>query len=383
MKPTEPLMGEKADVVIVGGGVMGCSAAYWLSHAGCQVLLLEKEAVGAGASGMAPAFWLQSSQAALETLVDDKLADLYWRSCQLHRRMAETLRQEAGVDTGYLQLPALIPAFTTEEADLLQSQVAAIVGDPSIKWLEGKALWEAEPRLSREASGAIEGRRAQVMAYRFVLALVEAAERKGARIRTSKVVGLEGHDGRVSGVRTSRGAVIRAGSVVLAMGPWSAEAGAWTGLRTPVHPVRGQILRLELPDPQLRTAIAYDHMYLLRKVDGMTVAGATYEPGSGFDDRNTPAGREFVMDAALHMAPSLEEARVVEHITGLRPGSGDGLPLIGPVPGWHGLYLVTGHDRNGMALSLASTRAVAELITRGQTDVPLDLFDPGRFGPLG
>jgi len=373
---------DTTDVVIVGAGVMGCSAAYWLSNAGCQVLLLEKEAVAAGASGMAPAFWFLASQAALEVLQDEKLADLYWRSSQLHQRLAQTLQQESGVDIGYRELPALMPAFTSEDADLLHSQMAALVGDPTIRWLEGKALWAAEPRLSQDGLGAIEGQRAQVMAYRFVLALVEAAERRGARIRHGEVLGLEGHGGRVSGVRLRGGAIIHAKSVVLAMGPWAEQAAAWTGLRIPVYPVRGQILRLQLPDPQLRTAVAYDHMYLLRKADGITVAGATYEPDSGFNDRSTAAGRQLVMEAALNMAPSLEEARLVEHITGLRPGSGDGLPLIGPVPGWQGLYMATGHDRNGMGLSLASTHAIADLIIRGQTDVRIEAFDPGRFGPL-
>jgi glycine oxidase len=88
------------------------------------------------------------------------------------------------------------------------------------------------------------------------------------------------------------------------------------------------------------------------------------------------------MNAALQLAPSLEEAQVANHISGLRPASKDGLPLIGPVPGWQGVYIVTGHDRKGMGLSLISTRIVADLIVKGHSPVLIDVFDPGRFGSI-
>jgi glycine/D-amino acid oxidase-like deaminating enzyme len=88
------------------------------------------------------------------------------------------------------------------------------------------------------------------------------------------------------------------------------------------------------------------------------------------------------MDAALRMVPSLQEARLIAHISGLRPGSEDSLPLIGPVPGWQGLHMITGHDRKGMGLSLISSRIVADLIVEGRSSVPIEIFSPGRFGSL-
>jgi glycine/D-amino acid oxidase-like deaminating enzyme len=146
--------------------------------------------------------------------------------------------------------------------------------------------------------------------------------------------------------------------------------------------VRGQILELQVPDPQLYASLAYDEMYVIHKADGLTLAGATYEPDSGFVNHTTSAGAEDIMNATLRMTPSLEDARLVNHVSGLRPGSGDSLPLIGPIPGWGGVYMVSGHDRKGMGLSAMSTRIIADLILKGRSPMPIEMFDPSRFGPV-
>jgi glycine/D-amino acid oxidase-like deaminating enzyme len=199
-------------------------------------------------------------------------------------------------------------------------------------------------------------------------------------LRHGEVVGLQGNGGRVTGVQLRSGEVIATAAVVLAMGPWSQEAAPWVGLEIPVYPVRGQLLELLVPDPQLQASLSYNGMYLLHKADGITQAGTTYETDSGFANHPTSGGLEAIMEAALRMAPSLEEAQVMEHVSGLRPAAGDELPLIGPMPGWQGVYMVAGHDRKGMGLSLISTRIIADLITKGRSSVPIEMFDPGRFG---
>jgi glycine oxidase len=88
------------------------------------------------------------------------------------------------------------------------------------------------------------------------------------------------------------------------------------------------------------------------------------------------------MNAALQMAPSLEDSQVVDHVSGLRPASKDSLPLVGPMPGWQGVYIVSGHDRKGMGLSLISTRIIADLIVKGSSPVSIEMFDPARFGSM-
>ena len=381
-------MAGRPDVVVVGAGVMGCSAAYWLSKEGKKVLLLEKEAVAAGASGMASAHWKASDYVAREILEDRRLWELGRLSFRLHRELARVLPQETAIDIGYREHPAIHPAFSEQEVERLKPQQAASrFDDPPVRWLEGQALYEMEPRLNRDVFGGLVSQYAQVMAYPFVLALVEAAERRGAELRHGDVVGLKSNGRRVTGVQLRRGDIIATEIVILTMGPWSQRSAAWLGLKIPVYPVRGQLLELRVPAPQLRALLSHSGslphsgVYLVHKANGTTVAGTTYEPDSGFANQTTAAGFKVIMNAALQMAPSLEEAQVADHISGLRPVSGDSLPLIGPVPGWHGVYMVTGHGGMGMGLSLISTRIVADLIVKGFSPISIEMFGPGRFGP--
>jgi glycine/D-amino acid oxidase-like deaminating enzyme len=201
-------------------------------------------------------------------------------------------------------------------------------------------------------------------------------------LRHGKVIDLEHHAGRVTGVRLQQGETIEADTVVLAMGAWGQQAAPWLGLHVPIYPVRGQLLELRVPEPQLQASLSYQGMYVICKADGTTLAGATEEHESGFANHPTQEGRHAILEAALHLAPSLGDAAVVGQVSGLRPCAADGLPLIGPVPGWQGVYMITGHFRSGMLLSAYSTRIIADLITQGQSPIPIDAFNPGRFGPI-
>ncbi len=376
-------MNRKPDVVIVGAGVMGCSAAYWLTKEGCKVLVLEKESVAFGASGMASAHWLIAGRDTYRALEFERLSELAWLGFQLHQELANVLPDESGIDFGYRERPALRLAFSEKETSSLKPQLPALEHDnPPAHWLEGNALQKTEPRVNRDASGALACHHAQVIAYPFVLALAEAAERRGMELRHGQVVGLQNKGTQVTGVRLGNGEIIATETVVLAMGPWSQQAAAWVGLKIPVYPVRGQLLELLLPDPQLQASLSYNGNYLLHKADGITQAGTTYERDSGFVNHETRDGLEAIMNAALGMAPSLEEAQLVNHVSGLRPASADSLPLIGPIPDWQGVYMVAGHDRKGMGLSLISTRIIADLITGRSSPVAVESFDPARFGPI-
>lgn len=370
------------DVIVVGAGVMGCGTAYWLAKAGYKVLVLEQEGIASGASGMAAAM-LESVGHGAKLLLNDPMADLARASFVQHQEWARVLPEESGVDTGYRESPLVHPVFSPEELATLKPQALELGRhDPAAQWLEGPALWEVEPRLNRGALGGLVTPQAQVIAYRYVLALARAAERYGMTMRHGEVVGLVRQADRVTGVRLHNGETLSASAVVLAMGPWSQHVAQWVGLKVPVYPVRGQLLELRVPDPQLRASISYNGMYVVHKADGTTIAGATEEHESGFANYPTPEGRQVILEAALHLAPSLGEAEVVNQVVGLRPCSADRLPLIGPVPGWQGLYMLAGHFRSGMLLSAMSTRIIAELIAHGEPPIPIDAFRPGRFGHL-
>jgi glycine oxidase len=374
-------MTNQPDVLVVGAGVMGCGTAYWLSKAGYKTLVLEQEAIACGASGMAAAM-LEAIGHGAQLSAHDPLTAFARAGFHLHQELQPVLLEESGVDTGYRENPVIHPAFTPAEAETLQAYALERCHEtPAVQWLEGQALWDVEPHVNREVLGALMTHQAQVLAYRFVLALARAAEQCGMTLRHGAVVGLEHQAGGVIGVRLRNGTTLTAPIIVLAMGPWSQHAAAWLGLRVPIYPVRGQLLELRVPDPQLQATISYDGMYLVRKADGITLAGATEEHDSGFVNQPTAAGRQIILEAALKMAPTLAEAAVVGQVCGLRPCSADRLPLIGAVPGWPGVYMVTGHFRSGMLLSTISTRCIADLIIDGKSPVPLDAFDPARFTP--
>ena len=356
---------------------MGCAVAYLLGGEGQRVIVVEQEAVASGASGVAAAMLVP-------TFDDDpRLVELSDFSLRLHKELSRRLPEEAGAEYGYREHPELLVAYTPEQAAALKERLPALqLRHPEARWVEGMEMLAIEPRLSSDTLGAIAADLSQVIASKFTLALATAAERRGVEIRHGEVVGLVGDGRRAGGVRLANGDVVRAGSVVIAAGPWSGAASEWTGLRIPVYPVRGQLLNLRAPDPQLRAAILGPQMYAVHKADGMTLAGATEERESGFDVATTREGRAQIIEAAVRMAPFLADATLVHHVAGLRPGTPDDLPLLGPVPGWERLYITAGHFRRGIGLSMGSARVIADLIMGRPSPVLLAAFDPGRFGPL-
>jgi glycine oxidase len=362
------------DAIVIGAGVMGSGVAYFLAQEGARVTVIEKEAVASGASGVAAAMLGPAAEG-------DRRVELSDLSLRLHRELSSHLPEEAGADYGYRENDELLLALTPEQAIELKAREPAFQERrPEARWVEGQELFEIEPQLTREAIGAILVRQFQVIASRFTIALATAAERKGVEIRHGEVVGLVTEGTQAKGVRLKNGDAIAAGSVVIAAGPWSGDASEWTGVRMPVYPVRGQILSLLAPNPQLRAAILGPEMYLVHKADGMTLAGATEEHESGFVAATTAEGLAEIMGPSVQMAPFLADAQLVHHVAGLRPGTPDELPLVGPVPGWEGLYITAGHFRRGMELSMGSARVIADLVLGRPSPISLAPFDPGRFG---
>lgn len=363
-------MERRPDVIVVGAGIVGTSTALFLAEAGASVLVLERESIGCGASGgsagMVSPFAEVEGPPALETLA--------WEGLRLHETLAQRLLAETGIDVQLCALPVLRPAFDEAEAEELRTRT----GGPGVRWLDGGEARALEPRLSPLALGALYAPdELQVDSYRLTLALAQAAERRGVTIRYAEVLGLLREGPRVAGVRLRRGP-IRADRVVLAAGPWTGPMQRWLGWPIPVVPLRGQIVRLQVPEPPLRCCLLRGGNYVLRKGDGATIAGTTQEL-VGFRPRTTRAGRAAILAAALRLAPSLGEAAVVGQTACLRPLSGDGLPLLGPVPGWEGLFVATGHGRRGILLGPVSGQVVAALALGRTPGIPIEAFAPARF----
>ena len=367
---------ERADVLIVGGGIAGMATAYFLGKAGVKCVVVERDSVGSHASGFA--YGGLSSLGGVGT--PGPTYSIALLGMRLHAELSEVLPSQTGVDVEFRSRPSLGLAFTEEEVHQLQAGLRWQQAQPgySVRWLEAAEVRSIDSRISPLVAGGvlIEGG-AEVEPYRFVLALAQAAESMGTTIRHGTVTGLKREGDRVRGVALERDE-IACDRVVLAMGPWSGQCSDWLEAPIPVTPLKGQIIRLRAPGEPLGYSIGWAGNYATTKPDGLLWAGTTEEEG-GFDEGTTTEARDSIMASLLKMLPSLEEAELVQQTACLRPVSADGLLLLGPVPGWEGVYMATGAGRKGILLGPAMGHVMADLLTKGSADVPIDELDPGRF----
>jgi glycine/D-amino acid oxidase-like deaminating enzyme len=371
-------MVEKSEVVIVGGGVAGCATAYYLARAGVRATIIEREGVGTQASGYS-AGGLNPLQGAG---IPGPLAPLAIESFRMHRRLWEELQSEARVDYQGRIVSLVKVAF--EESDLPELQetleifYAAQADGFSARWLERAEVLDLEPRIAPNIiRGLYACGNAALDSYLYNIALVKGAEKYGASVRPGTVRGLNRSGERVTGVLLEDGQ-IACGQVVLAMGPWSQEAQAWLEVPVPVEPLKGEILRMELPGPPPAHDFSCTDGSLHPKPDGRIWCGTT-EERRGFDKKTSASARQSIWKGAIKLIPTMAEARLVQQTACLRPVTPDWLPILGRAPGWDNVYLATGAGKKGILLSPGMGRAIADLITQGSTNITIGPYMPERF----
>lgn len=368
----------KPDVVIVGGGVIGAAIAYYLAEAGTRVTLLERGRAGGHAS-LASAGLLHPIYGADAPA---PLRDLCAASFALYPDLVMRLRDLSGIDPQFRQEGWLRVALTEHEAHTLGKTAVApgLAESYGLRHISGDEARTLEPALSSAITAALHlPRGAHVYVPSLLQAYTHAAARLGATIRRGvEVADLCMDHARVGGVRTADGEEIAAGHTVIAGGAWTALTAARLGLTLPVYPMRGQILALHTIPAPLRHVVFGNEVYLSPKVDSSVVVGATYEE-AGFDDRLTAAGVGWLLGAAPVVVPALATATFRQAWVGLRPASRDGMPLLGPAPGWDGVSIASGHQAEGVLLSPISGKLIAQSVYGTPTDLPLQPFSPTRF----
>jgi glycine oxidase len=369
------------DAVIVGGGVIGLACAWQAAKRGLRVRVLERDEPGAGASGVAAGMLAPVGEA---TWGEEPAVQLALASAAAWPDFAGDLAVTTDMDTGYARLGALHVALDRDESEELRRRFDLLRSlDLEADWLRPSACRELEPGLSPScAAGVRVAGEAAVDPRLLVQCLRTAAERAGAEIVVhSEVIAAQIAAKRLVGVRTADGREHRAESTVLAAGAWSGTA-TWLPpeARPPVRPVKGQVVALHGPalEPVCERIVASERVYLVPRGDGRLIVGATVEE-RGFDTQVTAGGVLELLREAYRTLPDVAELELVETLAGLRPGTPDNVPLIGPGP-LEGLLLATGHWRNGILLAPITAYAVADLLAGEEPPPQAQAASPARLG---
>jgi len=371
---------DRADVAIIGGGVIGLAVARALALRGVRdILLIERNSLG-GESSRAAAGMLAPQAEANRA---HEFFDLTCRSRDMYPAFAAALLAETGIDIELDTTGTLYLGFTdADELELERRyQWQSQAGLPIVK-LSSAGVRELEPSINEEVRGALKfPLDTQVENRRLLNALVAANEKLGVRLETGTTVnGLRVERDCLTGIETSRG-FIATDSVVIAGGAWSSllSAGdkALPDLR--IKPVRGQMLCFE-PHPALARHVIYSPRgYLVPRRDGRMLAGSTTEH-AGFDKQVTAAGVHSIMTAAVEISPQVALLPLTDSWAGLRPRAADTLPVLGPCAEIAGVYYATGHYRNGILLAPITGEVIARAIVDKVFPESLGIFSPDRFG---
>lgn len=369
-------------MVVIGAGAIGLAIAWRAAQAGLSVTVVDG-APGRGASWAAAGMLAPVTEAHYG---EDRLLRLNLAGQRRWPSFARELAEASGRETGYRETGTLVVARHADDnavlGDLFAYQQALGLAVERLRGRECRAL---EPALSPRVRGGVLVRGDhQVDNRAFVVALQAAAERAGVTLCRAQATAVETAGDRVRGVRTEQDTVLPAGTVVLAAGHASTRiAGVPTAALPPVRPVKGQLLHLRALSGAAvleRTVRGLD-VYLVPRGDGRLVVGATVEERG--EDLTVTAGAVLeLLRAAEELLPGVAEYGLVETVAGLRPGSPDNAPLIGPTA-LDGLVLASGHYRNGILLAPITADGVTALLTRGELPEELAGFSPQRFALEG
>ncbi|HYG12270.1 MAG TPA: glycine oxidase ThiO [Pyrinomonadaceae bacterium] len=378
---------ERADAVVVGGGVIGLAVARELARRGAEVVLIERGEAGAEAS------WAAAGMLAPQVEADgaDEFFKLAVASRDAYPAFARELEEESGVSIELDRTGTLYLAFTeADEEECERRFLWQTRAGLRVERLTASEVRALEPQISPRVRSALrfplDG---QVENRRLTSALAKACERRGVRVfKQTEASAIKIESGRASVVETSRGAT-RASSVVIACGAWSSllpldfsAAPGGSDARSPrIEPVRGQILCFAgvAHSPLVRHVVYSPRGYLVPRRDGRLLAGTTTEH-AGFDKSVTDAGREAIRTQAREIAPAVDALVLSDAWAGLRPRGADDWPVLGARADVPNLFYATGHYRNGILLAPLTGALVAGMILeRGATPPLLEAFTPERF----
>ncbi|GGQ37015.1 glycine oxidase ThiO [Streptomyces mutabilis] len=372
------------DVLVVGGGIIGLVTAWRAAQHGLATAVVDPEP-GGGAAQVAAGMLAAVTELhhGEQTLLALNLA-----STRRYPEFAAELAELTGHDLGYRRCGTLAVALDADDrAHLRELHALQQRSGLESEWLSGRECRRIEPMLAPGVRGGlrVDGDH-QIDPRRLAAALVAACERAGVafrRVWADRLTVVRGE--RATGVVTADGTALEAGQVVVAGGSLSGRlSGVPRDLLPPVRPVKGQVLRLTMPrthgpllNRTVRAVVRGNPLYLVPRESGELVVGATSEE-LGWDTTVTAGGVYELLRDAHELVPGITELPLTEARAGLRPGSPDNAPLLGPT-GLDGLQLATGHYRNGVLLTPVTGDVMAHALTTGELPAEARPFTPRRF----
>ncbi|HET8522499.1 MAG TPA: FAD-dependent oxidoreductase [Thermomicrobiales bacterium] len=359
-----------AEVVIIGSGIFGAAIGYHLAEAGLNVVIVERGAFCGEASGANVGLVTVSAKPI------GVLFDLAW----MGQRRYETLSERLGRDIHFRQPGTMNLTSTPEDlAERRQLTEAQRERGLDVRHISGDEARELEPWIPDSIlGGSFCPTDGGVYPFAVVKAYLAKAQELGVKLFVgAEVTGVSVENGRATGVETTRGP-IRAKWVVNAAGAWAERISAMVGLRTPMTPVRGQLL-VTLPLPPLMNRVVFGVEPSVRQMySGNSIVGSVTQR-AGFDKRLTPQTIRALARGIVELHPALASAPVIRGWAGLRPGTPDEMPILGVSRRVPGFVIATGGFRNGILYGPAAGQLIADDILGRPLEIDIDPLRPERF----
>ncbi len=366
-----------ADVVIVGGGVIGLSIAYHLAKKGMKnLLLLEKDTLGAGSTG--------KCAGGIRTLFS---TDINIRFSLLSSKIFEDFPSEFGVDPEFHRVGYLFLAVHEQDWTILKDNGRRLKNMGIEVWLlDRDQLKDHWPFLYVDDlhGGAYTPRDGYAGPHEVVQGFAIGARRRGVMLKEGiEVTGIRHKAGRIDGVETSRGETVRTPVVVNATGPYAARLGAMLGLKLPVRPLRRQVFftdRFAFLPQETPLVIDLEHGWYMRREGGGLLLAGPQDAKSSFNQAVDFEGRTWTAERSMHRVPVLQDAKIVRGWAGLYEISPDHHAVIGSFPGMEGFICANGFSGHGFQHSPAVGLLVSELIDEGRaSSMDIRALRPDRF----